>query len=290
MIYRVTFGFEGQGKGWSETHAVQAQSTEPSALVPGAIAIAQKRVTFLGREFSINAIRIARYSDDGATTRMRGTVPINRTFKNPDQTVKMAAEPAVVALLARGETNAAVGAPPALTANINQTFLGAPPDDAVNNGGDVDPGKSNLGANYAQWAALIVQNRYGWLASNTIADLEIDTITQRLNGTVEFDMVGPVGGGLVIGRTYPARVRRVNAGVSPLNGQIILRYVAPNTFVSQEIIGLALAQTGGFIRVYQPIAPFIPFSNLTLQDRTARHKRGRPFGSTPGRARNRVRG
>lgn len=290
MIFRVTFGFEGMSTGWSETHAVQSQSNEPSALIPGAIAIAQKRVTFLGREFAINGIRIARYSDDGATTRQRGSIPIKRTFKNPIQTAVMSAEPAVVALLARGETNAAVGAPPGLTANINQTFLGAPPDDAVSNGGDVDPGKASLGANYAQWAALVVQNRYGWLGSVTTADLEIDTITQRANGTAEFDVVGPVGPGLVIGRTYPARVRRVNAGVSPLNGQIILRYVAANTFVSQEVIGLALAQTGGFIRIYQPIAPFIPFSNLTLQERTARHKRGRPFGSTPGRARNRIRG
>jgi hypothetical protein len=75
-IYRVTFGFSGMGQGWSETHACRDSSSNPIDLAPKCIAVAQKRVTFLGREFVINAIRISRYSDDGGTVRQRGVFPI----------------------------------------------------------------------------------------------------------------------------------------------------------------------------------------------------------------------
>lgn len=289
MIYRVTFGFEGLGQGWSETHAVQNASENPQDLAPAAVNIAQKRVTFLGREFSINAIRISRYSDDGATTRARGVWLIKQTISNPIQTVAQAAEPAVVALLANGSTAAGL-APPAFVANVNRTFCGAPPDDAVDNGGAVNLGKANLGNNFNQWAAALLQARYGWLVSSQLADLSINTISQNVNGTVEITVNGVVPGTIVAGKTYPARIRRVNNGTSPLNGPLNLTYVGGQVFNTQEIIGLAIAQTGGFAKVYSAISPFAGFANVTPQLVVGKHQRGRPFGSTPGRARRRIRG
>lgn len=289
MIYRVTFGFEGLGVGWSETHACRNASQNPVDVAPAAVNVAQKRVTFLGREFSINAIRISRYSDDGATARQRGVYLIKQRFSNPIQTVAQAAEPASVALLARGITAAQL-APPDFVANQNQTFLGAPPDDAVNNGGDVDLGKANLGANFTQWAAAIVGvgTPFGWLVSSTLTQVDLLDITATGSGQVMFTTSAPVG--LTIGKTYTARIRRVNGGVSPLNGQIIVKYTAANTFLSQEIIGLALTQVGGVMRVYAPISPFAAYANIFPELTTAKHKRGRPFGFTPGRARKRIRG
>lgn len=288
-IYRVTFGFEGLGKGWSETHAARSASEAPQTLIPTAIGVAQKRVTFLGREFAINAIRISKYSDNGGTVRQRGVFPLKQRFMNPVQNLSQAAEPAVVALIGFGRTNVAT-APAGFDANTNRTFLGAPPDDAVNNGGDVDPAKANLGANYAQWAAAMVAADYGWLAASRLADLTIETISQNINGTVRITVLAPVPGTVVVGGQYTARARRVNGSNSPINGPLILRYVAPLTFDTQEVIGLALAQEGGFVRVYAPIQPFIPFIAIDLQLETAKHQRGRPFGSIPGRARKRIRG
>lgn len=289
MIYRVTFGFDGLGVGWSETHACRNSSPNPVDVSPFAIAVAQKRVTFLGREFAINAIRISRYSDDGAVTKQRGVFPIKQRFTNPIQTVAQAAEPAAVALLARGSTAAQL-APPAFVANVNQTFLGAPPDDAVNNGGDVDLGKAQLGQNFIQWATAMVQpaNPFGWLVSSTIANVDIISLSQNANGTVEI-VTAPVVA-LTIGQTYTARIRRVNAGVSPMNGQVIVKYTAAGTFVTQEVIGLALAQQGGAMRIYAQISPFAAYANITPELSVGKHKRGRPFGFTPGRARRRIRG
>lgn len=288
-VYRVTFGFEGLGKGWSETHAAKNPSETPQGLVADAINVAQKRVTFLGREFAINAIRISKYSNDDATERQRGVFPVKQEFKNPVQTVSQAAEPAVVALIGFGRTNVNI-APPGFAANTNRTFLGAPPDDAVNNGGVVDPAKANLGVNFNQWAAAVVAANYGWLASARIADLAINTISQNADGTVEIIVKPPVPNTVVIGQTYTARARRINNANSPLNGPLILTYVAANTFITQEVIGLGLAQAGGFVRVYKPVQPFVPFAAVDLQLLTAKHQRGRPFGSIPGRARRRIRG
>lgn len=289
VIYRVTFGFSGNGTGWSETHAVRGNSDNPVDIAPACILVAQKRVTFLAREYVINAIRISRYSDNGALTRARGVYPISQQFANPVQTAIQAGEPKDVAYLARGSTSAAL-APAGFEANINQTFLGGPADDAVNNAGVVDPGKSGLGAGFAQWRSAMLANSFGWLVSKTIADREISTITQLGDGRVELVTLGNISPPLVLNSIYTARIRRVNGGVSPLNGQVIVRCTAVGTLVTQEVIGLGLAQAGGSIRIYQPISPFVAFNDIVLNGFVGEHKRGRPFGSTPGRARRRVRG
>lgn len=288
-VYNVTFGFDGMGVGWSETHAAKNASESPSDLGPAALLVAQKRVTFLGREFAINSIRISRYSDDGATARNRGVYLIKQRLTNPIQTLAQAAEPSSVALIGAGSTSAAI-APAGFAANVNRTFLGAPADDAVNNAGVVDPGKAGLGAAFAQWVSALLAGNFGWLASATILNADIATIDQAANGQVVITLAQAGFAPLVPGTIYSGRVRRVNAGVSPLNGQIIVKAVAPNILQSQEVIGLALAQAGGSIRVYQKIKPFIPYLTVVLEGEVGKHKRGRPFGFTPGRARRRIRG
>lgn len=288
MIYKVTYGFTGLGVGWSETHAMKNSSDTAQVALASAIAVAEKRVTFLGREFSINVVRVSLYSNDEGTQRARGIAPSDIGWANPVQLAIQAAEPAVVALKVTGFTNAALS--PTYKSNTNRTYCGAPADAAVDNGGFVDTGKAGLLAAFNQWTAALTFNQFGWLGQKRNSDTEIATITQLGNGKVEFVttvLPDPVP---VIGAIYPARVRQVNGGVSPLNGELIVRYTAAKTFVTQETIGLALAQTGGSIRVYNPIMPFIQYANLTLAGRTAKHKRGRPFGSSPGRAAKRVRG
>lgn len=286
-IYNVTFGFRGNGQGWSETHACRASSTNPQDLALSAISIAQKRVTFLGREFSIVAIRISKYSNDDGTAREKGVFPIKQIFTNPVQTVTMAAEPSNVAVIGIGFSNPTLSAQ--FPANTNRTFCGAPPDPSVSDGGIVDPAKSNLGTNFNQWAAALATNSYGWLASKSLVDLEISSIDQLPNGKVELTTIGNVAPAALNG-LYPARIRKVNNGSSPLNGPVIIRVTGAATVVTTEVIGLALAQQGGAIRIYSRISPFVPFAGLTLDLESAKHKRGRPFGSEPGRAKKRVRG
>jgi len=289
MIYRITFGFTGAGVGWSETHAMLNASNDPGTLAPTLEDIAAKRAQMLGSEFACVAVRAARYSTDGGV-RQKGVKLIKKTWYNSNAgNTGYAAEPANVALMVRGDSLANVLLPQ-FDANENQTFLGGPIDECVDNAGRVFKGKRGLGAAFASWASAMTGAGMGWLASQTIKDEAIGLIVQNDNGTVDFTMSGLLTPDLVVGQTYRARVRRVNAGVSPLNGEIILTCTSATTLRSYEVIGIALSQVGGRIRIYKQVAPFIGYGALTLNDEVGSHKRGRPFGSKPGRARKRIRG
>lgn len=289
VIYRVTFGFAGGSVGWSETHACISGSNDPGALAQAMRDIAAKRAQMLGGEFAIVAIRIARYSND-AGVRQRGVKLINETFRNSNAGSQgWGAEPAQVALMVRGDS-AASQVNPGFDANENQTFLGGPIDDCVDQGGQVYPGRRNLGSAFATWKAAMINSNMGWLASQTILDVPLVEILPNDNGTVQFTTTAGLIPTITAGQTYRARIRRVNGGVSPLNGEIIVTCVDNDTLVSYEIIGLALAQVGGRIRIYKQVQPFVAYGDLLLGERAGNHKRGRPFGSKPGRARRRIRG
>jgi len=289
MIFRVTFGFEGSGVGWSETHAAQGSSDNPIDLAGPMRNVAAKRVQMLGRDFRINAIRISRYSDDGGTTRTRGVYLIKQNFANSNTGVRFSSEPAQVALLVRGSADQAA-APAQFRANQNQTFLGGPVDVCVDDGGVVYPGEAGLGAAFGAWVSAVKSAKMGWLASQTLVDKPITALAPLPTGQVAITTKPGLIPALTADSVYKARIRRVNGGVSPLNGELIVRCVDNDSLESEQIIGIALAQTGGAIRVYKAIAPFILYGDLGLESTAANHKRGRPFGSKPGRARRRVRG
>lgn len=288
MIYRILFGFSGMGVGWAETHAMLNASNNPKDLMPTLSDIAYKRAQMLGREFAIVAIRASRYSTD-AGVRARGSFLLKQRFVNAVSSASAAAEPSNVALQVRGAAEPSI-LQPEFDANTNQTFLGAPLDICVDNAGVVDPGKGGLGAAFASWRAAMLSTTIGWLALKSVVNSDLVSSVQNANGTVTFSTVDATVPPLVVGQRYKARIRDVNQGVSPLNGEIIVVAGANKTLVSREVIGIPTPQTGGAIRVYQAVQPFVDYGDLTLSGTTAKHKRGRPFGSTPGRARRRVRG
>lgn len=288
MIYRITFGFAGVQTGWAETHAMLNASNNPKDLMPTLRDIAQKRAQMLGREFAIVAIRAARYATDGGL-RSRGSFILKERFVNAITSKSAAAEPGDVALVVRGsaEPNVLI---PQFDANTNQTWLGGPCDDAVNNAGVVDQGSANLGAAFAQWRSAMLNTTIGWLASQILMDTPLGTITQLENGTVSLITTAPTAGILTIGQWYKVRVRGVNNGSSPLNRELVVYHSAINTLITKEVIGIPTDQIGGAIKVYKQVQPFVDYGDLTLNGQVGNHKRGRPFGSTPGRARRQVRG
>jgi hypothetical protein len=115
-------------------------------------------------------------------------------------------------------------------------------------------------------------------------------IAQNMNGTVTLTYTPPAPPALVVGQWYRGRIRGINNGVSALNGEVIVQARTATTLVSKEVIGIPTAQAGGFIRVYKQVQPFVDYGDITLNGEVGKHKRGRPFGSTPGRARRRIRG
>lgn len=288
MIYRITFGFSGQGVGWSETHAMLNGTNNPRDLYPTLADIAQKRAMMLGREFAITAIRISRYATD-AGVRARGVYLSKTRFTNSIQTADARAEPAEVALLVRGSAEPSV-LQPQFDANQNQSFLGGPLDICVDNAGVVDQGKGGLGAAFAAWKSAMLNTTIGWLANETIAQAAIEDITQNANGTVTFTVNAADIAGLTTGAVYKIRVRGVNQGVSPLNIEMQARKATVTTLVTQRVIGIPTPQVGGTLRAYKIIQPFVDYGDLQLAAEVGNHKRGRPFGSTPGRARRRILG
>lgn len=288
VIFRVTYGFSGMGTGWAETHAVRNDATNPRDLLPILADVCSKRVQMLGREFSLVGLRISRYAND-AGVRQKGAFLDKQVYTNAVTTASAAAEPAKVALLIRGYALASISNP-AFDANSNLTYLGAPLDISVDNAGIVYPGKGGLGAAFAQWRSVMRQTRHGWLANETIFNQPLNVITQLDNGTVQMVFEAPLVNPLVIGQRYKARIREVNNGVSALNGDVIVTYTALNTLRTKEIIGIPTAQAGGAIRLYKQVQPFVEYGELVLSETVSNHKRGRPFGSTPGRARRRIRG
>ena len=288
MIFRVTYGFSGMGTGWAETHAVKNDATNPRDLLPVLADVCSKRVQMLGREFSIVGLRISRYAND-AGARVKGSYIDKQIYTNAVNTASAAAEPAKVALVIRGSALASISSPQ-FDANQNQTFLGAPLDVCVDNAGVVYPGKGGLGAAFAQWKSVMIGTSHGWLVNETVVNSDLNVIAQNTNGTVQLTTTDNLVGPLVIGQRYKARIRDVNSGVSPLNGEVIVTCVSANTLKTKEVIGIALAQTGGAIRIYKQVQPFVKYGDLSLNETAGNHKRGRPFGSTPGRARRRIRG
>lgn len=288
MIYRITFGFSGMGTGWTESHAMLNASNNPKDLYPTLADIAQKRAQMLGREFAITGIRISRYATD-AGVRARGVVLFKQRFVNSVTSASAAAEPAVVALQVRGYAEPSI-LNPQFDANTNQTFLGAPLDVCVDNGGVVDQGKGNLGAAFAAWRSAMLGTTVGWLANETIVNADLQGITQNVNGTVTFLMDAGDIGALVEGTSYTARVRRVNQGRSPLNGALIVKKTSATELTTQEVIGIPTEQVGGSMRIYKKVQPFVDYGDLILSDTTVKHQRGLPFGFSRGRLPKRIRG
>lgn len=286
VIYRVTFGFEGKGEGWSENH--QLSSTVPLARNLRTICenVAQKRANFLGRPFTLNALRISAYLQDNGSRAPKNHFFRRLNFSSQNPTTTGDAEPGNVCLIHRGFTDA-VG-------NQNSTFLGGPPDDSVNFGGNVIFGAAGLATALTVYeAALIGDGTYafGWGQSSTPEDYEITDVSQETDGTVILtinrDFVVPTPAAAF----YPGRIRALNNGKSPLNGQVLVRPLPINarTLQTKEQIAFVLAQVNGHIKVYKATRPFLPYTAFITDFTTGEHKRGKPFGSPRGRATNRTR-
>jgi hypothetical protein len=290
VIYRLTFGFAGQNQGWAETHALQSQITDPTLLLPTLQDLCQKRANFLGAPFSVVAARLSKFSDDGATTRLKGSRLLKQVFTSATPSLTGDAEPGNVALIVRGVPNVANPALAAYAGNQNTTWHGAPPDLAVNFGGVVNLGAAGLGAAVATYYQAMQQANTGWLAVTRTDDVPISGIVSLGDGTLEITLVRAPVPPATLNRQINVRVRRINNGRSPVNGALIGSFSAATVFRTLDVIGIGLAQVGGFMRIYAPIPTFLPYGGYLVELVTGEHKRGRPFGSPRGRAPARVRG
>ncbi len=167
-------------------------------------------------------------------------------------------------------------------------FFRGIPDSCVITGGLI-----NRTANFEQalsaFQATIVNNHWGWigLAKTAGAPWLITAVVQNADGTITIT----TGGTPFQGLTAPAHVQaRISGQGIPanINGQMTLQVLTPNTAQSIRPIGIRpFVQGSGKLFTYTQI--FHPLARLTVVGATQR-KAGRPFGDSPGRSRNRVRG
>lgn len=290
MIYRITFGFAGKNQGWAETWACKNSSANPVDLLPLVGDAAQKRANFLGSPYRLVGLRIAKFYDDVNNRRARGSIfnKVNYAAVNP--TAVGPAEPADVAVLVRGTLNVLDPALAEYAGRSNQHFLGAPPDGAVSDGGDVDTGKNLLGTGLGAYFSLLTANGFGWLAVTQTMNAQIGSFTQNPDGTVTITMQQDRTDGAPNYTQIPIRVRAVNRGQSPMNGALLGYWTGTKTFVTREIIGIPTPQVGGWLRTYRAVPQFVPMTGYLVENVVADHKRGRPFGSSRGRQKARARG
>jgi hypothetical protein len=308
-VYRITFGFGGNNQGWSETHAYSTSTVPALSVLPEAKQLATLRAAFLGYPFALIQIRVAAYSAAPQGARVpRQVQPWKGSIINPGSGPAVNfSTPANVAYEAIGYPLIA-SIPAAFAGNTNRTFLGGPMESTLSfatpgGAGIIDPGVAGLNASFNSWKneliapTIDVGGRWGWLAINPVGSvgnpgvqfpMPIGTITQLVNGTVEF-VVNAVSN-LVIGNRYTIAVSRINNSRSPLNGTWNAVCTAANTLVTTEVLAFTLNQSGGQIVAYSPTKQFFPYANVILGQVTVNHKRGRPFGSPRGRAPKRVRG
>lgn len=291
MIYRVTLGFAGQNQGWQEVHAVKSALTNPNDLVPQCQEVAQKRANFLGSPFSIVGFRIAKFSNDAGTTREKGSFFLRQSFTAANPSLTGPAEPGNVAIIQKSVANTTDPALAPFAGRTAVSWLGAPPDGAVTSGGLIDLGANGLGAALTTyWQAISSTYQWGWLAAVRNDDVKIVTADQNGDGTVTVLLQRNVNPAPVLFLLRNVRMRGINGGRSPLNGSQLGYFNALNQFTTQDVIGIPTQQIGGNMRVYNPIPTFLPYGSFQLNGITGEHKRGRPFGTSPGRQRKRVRG
>lgn len=284
-IYNTTMFFAGRGEGWSETHQLSTGFTTPIECFPIMQALAAARANLLGLPYNIIGFRVSAYTIDGLTRAPRSIKSSRQVFVQSPQCMTGQAEPGPVALLMQGATA------PGTQTNIS--FLGAPADDAVTAGGQVQRGQANLGGNFNSYAQLLLApgagSVFGWGKSNSGDPININSITANVNGTVRFVLNNAAAFVAPFAKQFPARCSGINGGKSLLNGALNVVSVNATSCDSTEMIAFTVDQINGKMRLYPVIRPFTPYRDLSLADYVGNHKRGRPFGSRRGRAPKRIR-
>jgi len=285
MIWRCSMYINGLVDGWTES-VYHRDSQNNAAQVAGAFeTIIAKRVRFLGAPYQVVAYKITSYSTNaGARPAIRSKYFVRKNFPTPQNT--FGAEPGNVGC-------EVVMQDQAFAVSTRLTF-GAPPDECVNIGGQVNRAvvptgaPANFGSMVDDYAAALASTTsapdWGWAAVGTPQDRGITSFTPLPSGQIAITLDNPLIAPIIVQAVYPARIRGVNRGKSNLNGPLLVSTTNLTTIGSEEAIAVGPSNVGGRIKVYPPVRTYTqygPGGVLALQ--SVKHVRGRPFGISRGR-------
>lgn len=286
--YRVQFLFQGPQDGWSETHIFQSPESDPSTLGPAMKAVMSKRVLMLGSQYSGIGIRVRRVFDNAGAKVARNVFPVIAPFP-ARQDADNAGDPDFVAALSIGTS--------ANGNNATRTFLGGIPDAVTVNAGNMDynfPTGGPFSGTFAGWDSLIRNSAtnagpitLGYFTDPRLLTVAVNSYTVGLDTRPVFMTDAGLLAGLAVGGVYRCGFSKLNGSKSLLNKNMLCVVVDDHTLksVKQEAAG---PSTGaGQVIVYAQLPTFIAVAQQQLQLFAARHKRGRPFRRSRGRAPNR---
>src|SRR5690349_22933386 len=157
-LFRVTTSFNGRKQGWSETivYPVITGTTPGAWFGQVGLPIAQKRAQMLAREYTLDAVRVAKIRDDANAVIKRNVLLFTADIQPAIQNATNAGE--------QPNACANVVAVDAAGTRKKLTFIGGIPDEIAENGGEYNPDKaSGWGTRFNAWAQLVQAAQGGWL-------------------------------------------------------------------------------------------------------------------------------
>lgn len=275
--YRVTQLFSGFGVGWSETHVFTRQESDPGAVAGVLVQFAQLRANLLGREYKMDGYRVKLYLDATGARVRRAAFPQIQQFSPADQTAVNKGDPAFVA--GRVIMSDITGQ------HITRVFMGGPPDGCTDSGGAFKASYQGWDQKVKDWFTEGVARGLSYLSFPVLRDVGISNY-----------VIGP---GLIVTYTHPAASfpapdfgKTFVARVSGLNNQKSILNRVQNVAVIDAVTSATIKShaagpfaSSGRMKTYNPLPSVFPLAGFQISPITARHKRGRPFGASPGRLR-----
>lgn len=283
-LFRVTTYFAGRKQGWSESIIYPAATgTTPGTFhAVVALPIAQKRVELLGREYTLDANRVAKIRTDAGVELKRNVLLFSLDLTPALQTNANGAEQPNACAIVRGVDAAGSG-----KKNI---FLGGIPDEIAINGGEFNGGgASGWESRFNAWRALVVAASGGWLRDVVnLGPVGVASYAINPNKTITYTFEAPLFNAPEIDTIRTIRVRGINGG-SVLNGEQEVRVVSETSATTTKAIATFPYSFGGEATSYVRPKPHVPALTWSV-DLIRTRKRGRPSYATRGRLQARAKG
>jgi len=283
-LFRVTTSFAGRKQGWSESIVYPALPTTTPGAFHAAVGlpIAQKRVELLGREYTLDAVRVAKIRNDAGAALKRNVLLFTVDLKPALQNAANGAE--------QPNACAVVQAVDAAGSRKKNMFLGGIPDEIAVDGGEFfGAGAGGWISRFNAWTALVVAAQGGWLEDIVnLGPVNMTGYVINANKTLQFSFEAPLFQVGEIGEVRTIRVKGVNNG-SVVNGTQEVIVGTETTCTTVKALAVFPYSFGGAATSYVRPKPFISAVAWAV-DVIRTRKRGRPSYATRGRVAARQRG
>ena len=274
---RVTYFFSGKSQGWSESYVypVGDSVTPQQAYTTIFDNIANLRAQLLGREYTLDFVRVAIIYDAAGLPVKRAVVIKNPGYAPALQTaVNSAEQPNACALIKFTDSTGK---------RVKNTFLGGPPDEIFDDAGVYRGNKANNWASrFSAWNQAQFQAAAGWLMDEpTGPGQNVTGIVNQANLTKLFNLAGDIFAPADVNEKRVVRVKGVN-GRSVYNGSWVVTVNTESSFTTVDPFAAAPYSSGGVATGYVSPKP-VAVAAFVFVQREGTHKRGRPMVATRGR-------